>query len=404
VAPARSRDPLAALRRRRLATAIVAATAGGALLGPRAVPVVVSRGLRPTRRPPYRPSERAEAFHATLRVADLHADSLLWGRDLARRSTLGTVDVPRLHDGNVALQVLGAATAFPIPPRLEGNDGRRDAITALAMAGAWPRATWRSRLARALLGAERARRLEASTDGAFTVVRSRAGLAADLARRARTPRLTAGLLSIEGAHALDGDVGNLPALVEAGFRIVSLTHFADNAFGGSAHGVERTGLTPLGRELVRRLEAAGVLVDVAHAAPRTIADVLLVATRPVIASHTGVVATCRSIRNIDDEQLRGIAATDGVVGIGFWPTATCGRDPAAIARAIVHAVAVVGAAHVALGSDFDGTPGIPFDASGLALVTDALLDAGLDETAIRRVMGENVLDLLARTLPAEDEP
>lgn len=390
-------------RRRRLAATIATAIAGGALVGPRAVPVILGRGLRATVAPPYRVSDRALALHSTLRVADLHADSMLWGRNLAVRSSGGTVDVPRLIEGNVALQVFAAATRFPIPPRLEGNDGRRDAITALAVAGRWPRRTWRSPFARALLVAERVRLLEERTRGAFTLVRSSRGLAAYLERRAGAPSATAGLLSIEGAHALDDDLDNLDALVGAGFRIVGLAHFGDNAFAGSAHGVARGGLTRLGRDLLARLEARSILVDVAHASARTIDDVLARAARPVIASHTGVSATCRSVRNLDDDQLRGIAATGGLIGIGFWPTATCGRDAAAIARSIVHAIGVVGPEHVALGSDFDGTPGIPFDASGLALLTDALLQAGLDEAAIRAVMGENVLTLLARTLPADDD-
>ncbi|HEU4571278.1 MAG TPA: membrane dipeptidase, partial [Candidatus Limnocylindrales bacterium] len=354
---------------------------------------------------PYRVSDRAAELHASLRVVDLHADSLLWGRELAIRSRDGAVDVPRLVEGNVALQVLAAATRFPIPPRLVGNDGRRDAIGPLAVAARWPRRTWRSPFERALLVAERARRLEAASAGAFTVIRTREGLARHLARRAAAPRrpdATAGLLSIEGAHALDGSLDNLAALAAVGYRIVGLAHFGDNAFAGSAHGVERYGLTPLGRELVALLEDASILVDVAHASARTIDDVVAVARRPVIASHTGLSAVCPSVRNLDDDQLRAIASTGGLVGIGFWPTATCGRDAAAIARSILHAVDIVGPGHVALGSDWDGAPGIPFDASGIALVTDALLAAGMDEPSIRRVMGDNVLDLLAATLPAEE--
>ena len=395
--------PLGRFRRRPLATAITAAVAGAALLGPRAVPAIVSRALRPTLRPPYLASDEAAALHATLRIVDLHADSLLWGRDLARRSTLGHLDVPRLVEGNVAVQVLSAATRFPIPPRLSGNDGRRDLIGPIAVVGGWPRSTWRSPLARALLVAERADRLGRAAAGRFVVVRSARDLARHLDARATHPGATAGLLSIEGAWALDGDVANLDRLVAAGFRIFGLAHFGDNAFAGSAHGIERGGLTRPGRELVRRLEVASVLVDLAHASPRTIEDVVAVASRPVIASHTGVAATCPSIRNLSDDQLRAIASTGGLVGVGFWPMATCGRDVAAIARAIEHTVAVAGIGHVALGSDWDGAPGIPIDASGLVLLTEALLAGGLDEPAIRAVMGENALALLAATLPPDEE-
>ena len=106
---------------------------------------------------------------------------------------------------------------------------------------------------------------------------------------------------------------------------------------------------------------------------------LAIATRPVVASHTGVRGVGDNARNLSDDQLRGIAATGGVVGIGFWPTA-CGGDDAPRSRAsIAHAVAVVGAEHVGLGSDFDGAVPTPFDASGLGLLTEALLAPGLDE-------------------------
>ena len=106
--------------------------------------------------------------------------------------------------------------------------------------------------------------------------------------------------------------------------MVGLAHFFDNAVAGSAHGVEKGGLTALGRELVAELEARSMIVDLAHSSARTIDDVLSIATRPVVASHTGVRGVADNARNLPDDQLRGIAATGGMVGIGFWPTA-CGR-------------------------------------------------------------------------------
>ena len=126
-----------------------------------------------------------------------------------------------------------------------------------------------------------------------------------------------------------------------------------------------------------------------------IADATATARRPVVASHTGVCGTHDTIRNLSDDQLRGIAATGGLVGIGFWDTVTGGSDAAAIARAIRYTVDLVGAEHVALGSDWDGAVPVPFDATGLVLLTEALLDDGLDEGTIRAVMGENVFRVLA---------
>jgi membrane dipeptidase len=344
-------------------------------------------------------SERARDLHATLRIADLHADSLLFGRDLARRGTRGHVDVPRMQEGNVALQVFSMPTKTPKRMNIEHNEGTSDDIITLALAHRWPPATWRSLTARVLHLAARAHRLEARSGGAFRLVRSRADLAAYLEDRATTPTLTAGLLSIEGAHALDDDPANVDVVADAGIRMISPSHFFDTAFGGSAHGVEQGGLTALGREMVARMEARGVILDVAHASARTIDNALAVSTRPVVASHTGVRGVADNARNLRDEHLAGIAATGGLVGIGFWETASGGREPAWIARSIAYAVERIGAQHVALGSDWDGAVATPFDAAGLVHLTDELLRAGLDEATIRLVMGENVLRVLAEALP-----
>jgi membrane dipeptidase len=188
-------------------------------------------------------------------------------------------------------------------------------------------------------------------------------------------------------------------VADLGVRMISPAHFFDTAFGGSAHGVEQGGLTALGRELVARMEARSVLLDVAHASARTIVDALEASTRPIIASHTGVRGVLDNARNLSDAHLAGIAATGGIVGIGFWPTACGGEGVSWIARSIAYAAERVGVDHVALGSDWDGAVPVPIDAAATVRLTDALLDVGLDEDAIRAVMGENVLRLLATTLP-----
>jgi microsomal dipeptidase-like Zn-dependent dipeptidase len=141
------------------------------------------------------------------------------------------------------------------------------------------------------------------------------------------------------------------------------------------------------------------VIDLAHASSATIDDVLAAATRPLIDSHTGVRGVADHPRNLSDEQLRGIAATGGMVGIGFWPTASGGEDAASIARSIAHAVAVVGADYVGLGSDFDGAVPTPFDVSGMSLLTAALLAEGLDEATIASVMGGTAIRFLRETLP-----
>ncbi len=344
-------------------------------------------------------SEAARDLHRRLTIVDLHADSLLWGRDLLRRSTFGHVDVPRLIEGNVALQVLAAPTKVSGGVNLEHNDDRGDDVRLLGLAQFWPPATWSSLLARALHLAARARRAADRSDGAFGLIMTRADLAAYLARRGGGDRLAAGLLAIEGAQALEADPANLELVADAGFRMIGVAHFFDNAFGGSAHGMEQGGLTRKGRELVERAEARRVIVDVAHSSARTIDDVLSMARRPVVSSHGGVQSVLDNPRNLADDQLRGIAETGGLVGIGFWPAACGGDTVESIVSSIAHAASVIGVDRVALGSDWDGAVTVPFDAAGIVALTDRLLARGFDETAIEAIMGANAVRLFEVALP-----
>ena len=210
--------------------------------------------------------------------------------------------------------------------------------------------------------------------------------------------IAAGFLGIEGAHALEGNVANVARLYDAGFRMMSPSHFFDNEMGGSSAGAAKGGLTGRGREMVREMEARRMLVDVAHASPSTIDDVLAIAKRPLVVSHTGVKGTCESPRNLSDDHLRRIAATGGIIGVAYFEVAVCGTDASAIARAIRHAVDIAGVDHVALGSDFDGAVAVPFDTTGIALIVDALLASGMDEAAVEKIAGGNALRFLRETL------
>jgi membrane dipeptidase len=363
-------------------------------------PVVAEWLFNGTRvRGPYRVSERGRALHATLLVADMHADTLLWDRDLLTRSVRGHVDVPRLAEGGVALQFFTVVSHTPYAPKYDINPEGFDGVTAIAFAERWPLRTLRSLRARALYQARKLNEAAQASGGRFVVIRTAADLARFVERRRSDPQLVAGLLGLEGAYPLEGDVAGVDALFDAGFRMLAPAHFYDNEWGGSAHGVNKSGLTEKGRELVRRMEARGMLVDLAHASESTIDDVVAVATRPLVVSHTGVRGTCDNNRNLSDEQLRKIAAKGGVIGIGYWDTATCGTDARAVARAIRHAANVVGVRAVALGSDFDGAVTEPFDTTGVVLITDALLEEGFTEEEIGQIMGGNVFRLLSETLP-----
>lgn len=351
-----------------------------------------------TRTPPAA-SDAALSLHRTLFVADMHADQLLWSRDLLARSTTGHVDVPRLQDGGVALQWFSVVTKTPRGINYDRNTDETDNITLLAIVQRWPTETFGSLRARALYQASVLREAASRSKGALTFVIAADGLQAFVERRQKDPSLVAGMLALEGMHALEGNIANVDTLYHAGFRMMGITHFFDNALGGSAHGVSHVGLTPFGRAVVARMERRHMIVDLAHASPQVISDVLAIATRPVVVSHGGVAATCPGPRNLTDDQLRAIAANGGVVGIGYWEGAICALTVSAIVQAITHAVAVMGVEHVALGSDFDGATQTPWDTSALALITEGLLQSGMPATDIARVMGGNALTLLQRSLP-----
>lgn len=350
--------------------------------------------------PPYAANERARELHKRLLVADLHADSLLWDRDLLDRAERGHVDVPRLIEGNVALQAFTVVTKTPRGQNIESTDSTTDNITMLAIAERWPISAWSSLKERALYQAKRLHDAAARSGGRLVVIKTADDLTRYLERRKSEQTITAGFLGIEGAHALDQDLANIDALFDAGFRMMAPTHFFDNDLAGSAHGVEKGGLTEKGREMIRRMEEKRMIVDLAHASAKTIEDVLAIATRPVVVSHTGVKTTCDNARNLSDEQIRGIARTGGIIGIGYWDTAVCGEDARAIARAIRHTVNLVGVEHVALGSDYDGAIPAPFDTTGVVQITDALIREGFSESDIEKIMGGNVIRLLIATLPS----
>lgn len=353
--------------------------------------------IEPTPLPAISP--RARALHDTSFVADLHADSLLFGRNLLERSSLGHVDLPRLQEGGVGLQVFSLPTLVPFGLNIESNERPGlDALTIAGLAQLSPIA-WQGPTRRALYRAKQMRNYAKSSDGALFLIENRADLDRLLAARAEGAEIIGALLSIEGAHAMEGDPENLQVLFDAGYRMIGLTHFFDNAYAGSAHGVEKGGLTDLGRRTIHEMEQKGIAVDLAHLAPTSVDEVLDIATRPVVVSHTGVRGTCDNRRNLSDEHIRRIADGGGIIGIGYWETAACGTSPADIAKAITYVVRLVGADHAAFGSDYDGATTVGFDTSALPALTQALIDEGLSDREVRKILGENVLRVLSQTLP-----
>ena len=363
-----------------------------------AVPAIVDSRMNKVRRSgPYHASPAAEALHKTLIVADLHADSLLWKRDLLERGSRGAVDIPRLGEGNVAIQAFTLVTTSPRNLNIYRNSDDTDQVQTLIIAQGWPPSTWNSPKMRALYQAAKLRRFARSSGGKLVIIKSRADLQRFL--DTRKPGMVAGFLGAEGSQPLEGNLDNIDLLFDAGIRMMAPTHFTDTAIGGAAAGVHKGGLTDLGRQWVRRLESKKIIIDLAHASPATLRDVTAMATRPVLVSHAGVKGTCDNPRNLSDDELRAVARTGGVIGIGLWETASCGTDARAVARSVRYAARIVGVEHIAMGSDFDGAMTAPFDASGWVLVTDALLQEGFSPDEVRLIMGGNVARLLLNALP-----
>lgn len=347
----------------------------------------------------YPVSADVRAWFAELFVADLHADTLLWNRDVLQEADHGHVDIPRLLRGGVALQVFTAVTKVPTGLNYEANDPNSDMVRWLVVTQRWPWRTWNSLLERALYQAHRLQAAADASQGQLRIVRNQQDWKALLAERQQKKAVVGAVLGVEGLHCLEGRAENLDRLYDAGFRVLGLTHFFDNEVGGSAHGLHKGGLTPFGAEVVRRAEQRNMIIDLAHASPALFAEVLEIVERPPIVSHTGVKGTCSSVRNLSDEQLRAIARKGGIVGIGYWDGAVCTPNVANIVSALVYTVRVIGAEHVALGSDFDGGTTTPFDTTGLAQLAQGMLDAGLSREEVAKVLGGNVQRLMGELLP-----
>ncbi len=350
---------------------------------------------RVTPHAPYPVSDKARALHDGLYIADLHADNLLWRRNSAKRQSRGHVDLPRLRDGGVELQVFSAVTKSPRGLNFDDNHANApDDIALLAKVQLWPLRTWDSIYQRAIYQAQRLHKIEANPKNQFVIARR----ASDLSQLEDT---LVGLLLTEGAHPLEGDIGNIKKLFEAGYRAMGLQHFFDNELGGSMHGQSKAGLTEFGRQAVLEMRRQGIIIDVAHSSEALVRDVLALTPDAVFISHGGTVSHCPKTanRNLPDDVLIEIARRGGIIGIGYFDGVICDISPKGIAAAIIHAVDLLGSDAVSLGSDFDGTVTTSLDTSELAAITHELLGQGMDEAQIAKVMGRNARDFFTRELP-----
>jgi len=346
-------------------------------------------------------SAAAKTLHQSLFIADLHSDSLLWNRNLAKKSDYGHVDIPRLIEGNIGLQVFSVVTKTPKNLNLSRNSDETDNITLLAIAQLWPPQTWFSLFERANYQAKKLHRIANDPANNFYLIQSQQDFNHYLQKRKSNTSITAGLLSLEGAHALEDKLENLDHLYAAGFRIIGFTHFFDNALGGSAHGINKGGITEFGKQVLKRMDELDMFIDISHASPALIDEIFTHSRHPILVTHTGIQAVCntKSKRNLSDKQIQQVAASGGLIGIGFWPTATCDKSISGIVQSIRYVSDLVGVDYVGLGSDFDGNVQVPFTSSSIEQLTHALIHAGFSHEQISKVMGGNLKKLFSEHLP-----
>jgi membrane dipeptidase len=369
-------------------------------------PTLVDVGLNNIHRVPSPAiSSRAHDLHRRAFVVDMHADTLLWPkRDFFRRNDWAHVDLPRLQEGNVALQIFTIVTSVPYGQSIESNYAPTnpiiDKLTPKIAAEGWGWEAVKSNAGRALIQTRNMHDLAKRSNGTLVVVRDRAELQTFIKAREADKSKVAAVLGIEGLHALDGNITNVDVLYDAGVRMMGLAHFFDNDLSGSAHGKEKGGLTAFGRDVVARMEQKKIFVDVAHASQRSILELLTIATRPILSSHTGVRGVCDNQRNLGDEEIKGIAKSGGVLGVAYFRPAVCGEtELEGIINTISYIKNLVGVEHVGLGSDFDGAVTTPFDTSQLVQITNGLLQAGFTPDEVLLVMGGNMRRVLLEHLP-----
>ncbi len=351
--------------------------------------------------PPYSVSAEAQALYDQLDfVGDLHCDALLWDRQLHKKYDYGHVDFPRMQESNVAFQAFTIVTKSPQGQNFNQNSGESmDMITPLVIGQGQRPSTWFSLVNRATYQCMKLKKYAKKSGNECIVITSKADFQTLLEKRKVDRNIIGGMLGVEGAHCLEGDIENVEEIYTAGVRMMGPAHFFDNEVGGSAHGIEKGGLSPFGFEVLKKMQENNMIMDIAHSSEAVIQDIFANYTGPILTSHTGVDATYPSLRNLSDKELRQLADRDGLVGIAFFPGAVGDGGVPAIIRAMKHVKDLIGVDYVALGSDFDGSVQTPFDVTGLPLLVEEMLKQGFTHAEIEAVMGGNLKRFLLKYLP-----
>jgi len=327
-------------------------------------------------------SADALSLHRDSLIVDLHCDTLLsqalYGYDptLRHRNRVPLApftyqsDIPRMQEGGVGAVALGIVV----------NPFRRDSALDATRRALFNMQGWALRAPEAV-----------------TLVST-----ADDIEEARAGGRIALFGGLEGAHGLGGSLDELSELRELGLRYIGLAHFSRNFAASPSFGWGADPNAPLsdrGRELVEEMNRLRILVDLAHVNRAGFLEACEQSKAPVVVSHTGVAGAAENWRNIDDEQLRAVAESGGVIGIIFAPVFLGNKITGSaelIIKHIKHVINVVGEDHVAIGSDFDGfviPPSDLPDHSCMPYLTQLMLNAKMSETQIRKCLGQNTLRL-----------
>jgi membrane dipeptidase len=316
------------------------------------------------------------------------------GIDFLARASDGHLDLPRAVDGGLA----GGLFAMFAPAERRSTGNRTVTPTGHEVRLADPLdASYARRKTAEMLDA--LQRLAARADGKVRIATS-----VEEIKAARDAGSFAIVLHMEGADAIDADLLELETLYRAGLRSLGIVWSRPNIFG---HGVPFAfphspdtgpGLTEAGRELVRACNRLGIMIDLSHLNEKGFFDVAQLSDAPLVATHSCAHAICPSARNLTDQQLDAIRASNGIVGVNFSVSDVRpdGQRNAAtplpmLVRQFQYLVDRLGIDRVAIGSDFDGAtiPAAIKDASGLQNLITALRADGFDEDSLRKIAFEN---------------
>ena len=376
-------------------------------------------------------ADRAHKLHFSSIMLDTHDDTtqrfFSKSFDLGKRNPDGHIDIPRMRDGgmNAIFFSIWIDGRIMGPPAVQKALDQIDAVH------------------------ENVRKF--SKDMVF------ARTAAEV-RSAHAQGKIAALMGVEGGHMIGNDIRMVRIFGDLGVRYMTLSHFYNDEWvDSSTDKPAHNGLTDYGKEIVREMNRQGIMVDISHVSDKTFYDALEVSKAPLIASHSSCRALCDHVRDMSDEMIKALAAKGGVIHINYeksfidqdyknaYDKATggagvvgalsqaikeCGDDQECTARAAIalerkmteegklphvswerivdhidHAVKLVGADHVGLGSDFDGAsmPEGMEDCSKLPKITEALLRKGYSDQDIRNILGENTLRVMEQVERASHE-